>query len=142
MTRRTPPQPRLKPPPQEDEYATYPYQALLLAADIGRNPLVLTLAEIHHRWFKALDKTEPVILSNAVFLACGFDHHAKWKALAVLERAGMIKIVKREKKSPLVYVLFKERKPTLSKTTNMGGRTHVHGRKNPGSWAEAPIRAY
>ena len=85
----------------------FKYKDLLTLANISRDPIVLALAEIHHRWFKALVKSDPVTLSNAAFLACGLTHKTKKRALGLLEQAGMIRVVEREKKSPLIYVLFK-----------------------------------
>jgi hypothetical protein len=86
----------------EGEWAVYRYTDQMNLARISRNALIAVQAELHHLWFKALNKTKPVALSNVALKAFGFHRSDKVRALRALEEAGMVTVQWRGKKSPLV----------------------------------------
>ena len=57
-------------------------------------------------WFLAgLHRSRTVRLSNDVLMALHVDRHAKYRALAQLERAGLVSIERRRGVSPMVTLL-------------------------------------
>jgi hypothetical protein len=48
---------------------------------------------------------QPVRLSNTGMASEGVGRHSKWRALQELERAGLIRVEKRPRKSPIITIL-------------------------------------
>jgi hypothetical protein len=86
----------------EGEWAAYRYSDQMNLAHVSRNALIAVQAELYHLWFKAINKTKPVAISNVTLKAFGFHHSDKVRALKALEKAGMITVQWRGNKSPLV----------------------------------------
>jgi hypothetical protein len=51
------------------------------------------------------DKGEPVKLNNGMLETDGVSRQSKWKALADLERRGLVAVERRPKRSPIVRLL-------------------------------------
>jgi hypothetical protein len=52
---------------------------------------------------------KPITLSNVTLAAIGVARGSKWRALKALEQAGLIRIGRRPRKSPIVTLLLTER---------------------------------
>ncbi len=90
-----------------------PLSWLTLACEIGGKVLATALAI----WFLAgLKNTgENLLLTSAILERFNVDRSAKSRALAQLERAGLIKVVRRPRKNPLVTIV---EKPTQADQRN------------------------
>ena len=75
------------------------------AARLGVKTLLVGLALWHIR---GLRKTNTFIVSNLVLEAWGIQPDAKGRALRKLERAGLIRVERRGKRSPRVTLLIGE----------------------------------
>jgi DNA-binding transcriptional ArsR family regulator len=81
------------------------------AAQLGVTALLVGLA----LWYlKGLRRTNSFILSNLMIAEWGVQPDAKRRALRKLEKAGLITIERREKRSPLV---------SLAVNVNVAGKT-------------------
>jgi hypothetical protein len=58
---------------------------------------------IHYRVWAEMNRTVP--LANRTLAAAGVTRYAKYRALAALERAGLIRVERRGKRGPLVTLL-------------------------------------
>jgi hypothetical protein len=58
-----------------------------------------------YRYWK--DKGQPIVLSNVVLSWWGVTRREKWRALAELERLGLVKVVRRLRRAPLVTVIMR-----------------------------------
>jgi hypothetical protein len=57
---------------------------------------------LHRHW---KDRGQPIPLSNVALAALGVPRWEKWRALAELERLGLVKVVRRPRRVPLITVL-------------------------------------
>ena len=70
----------------------------------ARNACTLKVAlELQFRHWKTGGRS--VILANSAMADIGVHRHSKWRALRELEALGLIKVVRRPRKSPEVIVL-------------------------------------
>jgi hypothetical protein len=81
---------------------------LLQARRIGVTALLVGLALWH---IKGLRKTETFIVSNLMLQEWDIQPDAKRRALRALERAGLVKIERRGKRSPQVTLVVKNGTP-------------------------------
>jgi hypothetical protein len=51
-----------------------------------------------------IEQDNPVPLTNVRLEQCGLTRNQKVRALAVLEKAGLIRVERRERRNPLVYL--------------------------------------
>ena len=70
----------------------------------GASGQVYALA-LHLRYLHWKDNGEPIKLANGMLEHDGISRSTKWWALAELERRGLISIVRRAGKSPLIRVV-------------------------------------
>jgi hypothetical protein len=75
---------------------------LLEARRLGVTALLVGLALWH---IKGLRKTDTFIVSNLMLREWDIQPDAKRRALRALERAGLVKIERRDKRSPLVTLI-------------------------------------
>jgi hypothetical protein len=88
----------------QTKFIMLPYEQTLAAAGrLGNAPLAV-LVELAHQVFKTHQNTVP--LTNAALRSVGISRHAKLHALCQLEEVGVIAVSWREKRSPLVTVLW------------------------------------
>jgi len=76
------------------------------ASHLGVKALLVGLALWH---LKGLRKTDTFIVSNLVLEDWGILPDAKWRALRALERAGLIRIDRRGRRSPVVTLCYPSR---------------------------------
>jgi hypothetical protein len=86
------------------KWTQYDYQRQLELAKLARDVLLAVLAELHRLHFQAWDKKTPIRFGNSVLRSLGFDHHAKIRALQILEKAGWITVQWDKRKSPLITI--------------------------------------
>jgi hypothetical protein len=67
-----------------------PGQTILLALDL-----------VYLSW---KNKEEPIKLANAMLQHDGISRQSKWRALNELERRGLVRVERRPRRSPLVYL--------------------------------------
>jgi hypothetical protein len=72
-----------------------------------------------HWWTKG----RPVKLSNVAMAAEGVPRREKWRALADLERLGLVAVERRPKKSPVVTVLFADYETQTAMPSGGSGRS-------------------
>jgi hypothetical protein len=72
-----------------------------------RCPQAIVWHYIHYRVWA--DDTPTIPLPNQKLAAMGVSRQMKWRALQRLEQAGLIKVERRERRSPLVTLLGAQR---------------------------------
>ena len=63
---------------------------------------------LHHREFRAINKGAAIGLPNGALEADGVTPRQKWRALAELEKLGLVKINRRARRSPEITLLYPE----------------------------------
>jgi hypothetical protein len=86
------------------EFVQLPYKQILTAAGKLKTPVLVVLIELEHQRFKTHEN--PVALTNAVLRSAGLTRWTKNQALRRLERAGLITVLWRGQKAPLVTLLW------------------------------------
>jgi DNA-binding transcriptional ArsR family regulator len=86
-------------------FARIPYETGMRLAGQTRNAMLAVLLELDHLVFVRRGRN-PVELTNTMMRAIGVSHQAKIRALRKLEAAGMVTIIWRGRRSPLVTVLW------------------------------------
>jgi hypothetical protein len=76
------------------------------ASDLGVTTLLVGLAVWHLR---GLRKADTFIVSNIMLGECGVRPDAKRRALRKLEKAGLIRIERRRRRSPQVTLVVENR---------------------------------
>ena len=99
------PKSRLRSAGSRTKFVMLPYQqTLVVAGQLGNAPLAV-LVELANQAFKTHRNT--VALTNTALRSVGISRHAKLRALRQLEEAGVIAVSWRERRSPLVTILWK-----------------------------------
>jgi hypothetical protein len=86
------------------EFVQLPYKLTLVAAGKLKGTTLAVLIELAHQRFKA--RENPVALTNAALRSVGVTHWAKRRALRKLETAGLVTVLWRGKRAPLVTLLW------------------------------------
>jgi len=86
-------------------WISFNYRKQLELARLSHCPLLAVQAELFRLHFRAWDKKAPVVLGNQMLHELGFDHHAKNRALRILEAAGWVRVEWRDKEAPRVVLL-------------------------------------
>jgi hypothetical protein len=81
-----------------------PYERTLAAAGKVENATLAVLIELTHRRFKRHQNT--VLLANQALAAAGISRWSKDRALKRLEVVGLVKVKRRNGRSPLVKILY------------------------------------
>jgi hypothetical protein len=90
-----------KRPKRTEPFLQIPHKAIVVGGSVlGSTEQLLVWLYIHHRVWA--DKVATVVIANKALEAWGVGRRAKYAALKNLERAGLIYIERRERKSPLV----------------------------------------
>jgi DNA-binding transcriptional ArsR family regulator len=84
-------------------YTQIPNEAAIAGFKALGCPQAFVWQYIHYRVWAELSRT--VVLPSQTLAAAGVSRQVKYRALARLERAGLIKVEKRGKRSPLVTLL-------------------------------------
>jgi hypothetical protein len=87
-------------------FARIPYVLGMKAAGIATEPVWATLLALWHLRFTR--HKNPVELPNTYLKECGISRHSKLRALQKLEAVGLIRVEYRERKSPLITLLWSE----------------------------------
>jgi hypothetical protein len=95
--------------PKKPLWCKFDYVQMLKLAESSRNPLILVLAELSRLKFESWEKDSTVLvtLNNTTFKKLGFHRTDKIRALKELEKAGLVSVDWRNRKSPQVRLLFK-----------------------------------
>jgi hypothetical protein len=86
---------------RRDHFIQVPFEWLERLNGAGGQVYALALHLLYLHW-KA--KGAPVKLANGMLKIDGISRQSKWRALAELERRGLISIGRRPKKSPLISI--------------------------------------
>src|SRR5437764_14108651 len=78
------------------------YEKLLSKPTIAGRTILVALYLLHLHW-KHHD--EPFKLPNGMLECDGISGHSKWRALADLERRGLVSVERRSSTSPILHVL-------------------------------------
>jgi hypothetical protein len=86
---------------RSEPFLQIPHRALVVGGKVlVSSEQLLVWLYIHHRVWA--DKVATVVIANKALEAWGVGRKAKYAALNNLERAGLILVERRERKSPLV----------------------------------------
>jgi hypothetical protein len=91
---------------KEETFAMIPHQRAIEAYKIIGGASWIVLIEIDRLILEAWGRN-PIRLPNKNLEANGLSRNAKWEALVQLENAGIIKVVRRGKETPLVALLWR-----------------------------------
>jgi hypothetical protein len=95
--------PSLQPIPRSKQYFwKLNHETGFALAKTFRAPWLAVIVEVHHLWFKAYDKSQPIELGNTAFRKWKIDPKVKNRALRRLEKMGLFKVQWRKNKAPLV----------------------------------------
>ena len=72
-----------------------------LAETSSANAYRVALHLLHRHW---KNNGQPFLLANGVLAAAGVTRFAKWRALAELERLGLISVERRTRRTPRITV--------------------------------------
>jgi hypothetical protein len=86
------------------KFVMLPYERTLAAAGKVENATLAVLIELTHRRFKRHQNT--VLLANQALAAAGISRWSKDRALKRLEVVGLVKVKRRNGRSPLVKILY------------------------------------
>jgi hypothetical protein len=86
------------------KFVMFPYGLALEAAGRLGEPAFAVLIELAHRRFRR--HQNPVLLANEALATAGISRWAKNRALKRLEALGLVKVTWRQRRSPLVEILF------------------------------------
>jgi hypothetical protein len=93
-----------KRPKRTEPFLQIPHRALVVGGEVlVSSEQLLVWLYIHHRLWA--DKVDTVVIANQALEAWGVGRRAKYAALKNLERAGLICVERRERKSPLVTLV-------------------------------------
>ena len=87
----------------KSKFVILPYEHTLKAAGRGGEATLAVLIELHYRRFKR--HQNPVSLPNGVLQSVGISRWQKLRALDRLETMGLVKVISRCGRSPLVKIL-------------------------------------
>jgi hypothetical protein len=94
------PKPKPKPPKLGEPFVGVPLRLAAAAAHAIHSPQAFVYTWLLYLAWKARSPTFP--LPNDSLAAYGVDRHAKKRALASLEKAGLVTVNRRARKSPVV----------------------------------------
>jgi hypothetical protein len=99
-----------QPSPIRDKFIAGPIDVswVCQASRLGVKALLVGLALWH---LKGLRHTATFIVSNLMIRDWGIEPDAKWRALRALEKAGLVTIERRGKRSPLVTLVVPSSAP-------------------------------
>jgi hypothetical protein len=87
----------------EESFAMVPRRWMVLLKESNRAaPFKVIWWLLYRRW---QSRGGPIQLSNVGLQELGVSRNSKWRALAAIEAAGLIRVERRTRKSPLIHFL-------------------------------------
>ena len=102
--KKTPGQPRQKRERRTEPFLQIPHGAIVAGSKVlrGTKQFLVWLYVFHRVW---ADKRNTVVVANQTLSVWGVGRREKYKALRLLEEAGLISVEWRQRRSPLVTLL-------------------------------------
>ena len=102
--------PTEKPPPKAnaEAFALMPLGWMAAAAKAANAPIAMVLTVLIYQAWKTRSSTFP--LSNELLRPYGVARWSKYRVLARLEKAGLIRIQRQHKKAPVITLLVKPKR--------------------------------